>query len=40
MHLGKRNVLFGVVGVAIALVVVTDEFLLLLIVSQGSIIIR
>ena len=40
MQLGKRNVLFGVVGVAIALVVVTDEFLLLLIVSQGSIIIR
>ena len=40
MQLGKRNVLFDVVGVAIALVVVTDEFLLLLIVSQGSIIIR
>ena len=26
MQLGKRNVLFGVVGVAIALVVVTEEF--------------
>jgi hypothetical protein len=40
MHLGKRNVFFGVVGVAIAFVVVTDEYFLLFIVSQGSIIIR